>query len=199
MAVDKLVDSTKLNACLDAEANAIRAKTGGASDIPFDFANNKGFADAIAAIPSGGGSSGLQIKTGQFTLASDYSYTLNNVNGSYSGSILVATGLAKIKYVYIYSQEWWDDTETAVCFGACFFGDSNPVVFSNDAQTASIFGAALGVMRHATSKFYGTVRQSIVPHTSTNGVPDGSFGLRCHPGYPIKAGHTLKWEAVGTE
>lgn len=55
MAVDKLVDSTKLDACLDAEADAIRAKTGGSADIPFDFANNKGFADAIAAIPSGGG------------------------------------------------------------------------------------------------------------------------------------------------
>lgn len=55
MAVDKLVDSTKLDACLDAEADAIRAKTGGSSDILFDYANNKGFADAIAAIPSGGG------------------------------------------------------------------------------------------------------------------------------------------------
>lgn len=53
MAVDKLVDSTKLDACLDAEADAIRAKTGGSADIPFDFANNKGFADAIAAISSG--------------------------------------------------------------------------------------------------------------------------------------------------
>lgn len=45
-----LVNSTKLDACLDAEADAIRAKTGGSADIPFDFANNKGFADAIMAI-----------------------------------------------------------------------------------------------------------------------------------------------------
>lgn len=51
---EMLVDSTKLDACLDAEADAIRAKTGDSSDIPFDFANNKGFADAIAAIPSAG-------------------------------------------------------------------------------------------------------------------------------------------------
>lgn len=51
---DMLIDSTKLDACLDAEADAIRAKTGGSADIPFDFANNKGFADAIAEIPSGG-------------------------------------------------------------------------------------------------------------------------------------------------
>ena len=52
---DMIVDSVKLDACLDAEADAIRAKTGGSADIPFDYANNKGFADAIAAIPSGGG------------------------------------------------------------------------------------------------------------------------------------------------
>lgn len=51
---DMIVDGAKLDACLDAEADAIRAKTGGSADIPFDFANNKGFADAIAAIPSGG-------------------------------------------------------------------------------------------------------------------------------------------------
>lgn len=52
---EMLVNSTKLDACLSAEADAIRAKTGGSSPIPYDYANNKGFADAIAAIPSGGG------------------------------------------------------------------------------------------------------------------------------------------------
>lgn len=51
---EMLVDSTKLDACLDAEADAIRAKTGDSNDLTFDFTNNKGFADAIAAIPSGG-------------------------------------------------------------------------------------------------------------------------------------------------
>ena len=55
MALDKLVDSSQLNACCTAEANAIRAKTGSAASIAFDWANSKGFADAIAAI-SGGGS-----------------------------------------------------------------------------------------------------------------------------------------------
>ena len=51
---EMLVDSAKLDACLEAEADAIRAKTGGSSEIPFDFADRKGFADAIAAIPTGG-------------------------------------------------------------------------------------------------------------------------------------------------
>jgi len=48
---EMLIDGAKLDACLDAEADAIRAKTGDSNDLTFDFANNKGFADAIAAIP----------------------------------------------------------------------------------------------------------------------------------------------------
>ena len=53
MSVDKLVDSAKLDACCTAEANAIRAKTGGSSQLAYDWANSEGFADAIAAIPTG--------------------------------------------------------------------------------------------------------------------------------------------------
>lgn len=54
MAVDKLVDSDKLDACCAAEAAAIIAKGGGTAPLAYDFANNKGFADAIASISSGG-------------------------------------------------------------------------------------------------------------------------------------------------
>lgn len=50
-----LIDDAKFNACNTAEANAIRAKTGGSSAIPYDYENNKGFADAIAAITTSGG------------------------------------------------------------------------------------------------------------------------------------------------
>lgn len=50
----ELVDATKLNACCTAEANAIRAKTGSSAQIAYDWANSKGFADAIAAISGGG-------------------------------------------------------------------------------------------------------------------------------------------------
>ena len=50
----ELVDASKLDACCTAEANAIRAKTGNSAQIAYDWANSKGFADAIAAIPTGG-------------------------------------------------------------------------------------------------------------------------------------------------
>lgn len=55
MALDKLVDSTKLDAALEATADAIREKTGDTDDIAFDLATETGFADAVEAIPSGGG------------------------------------------------------------------------------------------------------------------------------------------------
>lgn len=50
-----LIDQTKDAACKTAEADAIRAKTGGSTQIAYDFSNNKGFADAIDAIQTGGG------------------------------------------------------------------------------------------------------------------------------------------------
>ena len=52
---EMLIDGAKLDACNTAEADAIRAKTGGTDPIPYDYENNRGFADAIATIPSGGG------------------------------------------------------------------------------------------------------------------------------------------------
>lgn len=48
-----LIDQIKDSDCKTAEADAIRAKTGGSAQLTYDWANNKGFADAIAAIPSG--------------------------------------------------------------------------------------------------------------------------------------------------
>lgn len=63
MAVDKLVDSTQLNTDLTAVANAIRTKGGTSASLAFPA----DFVSAIAAIPTGGGGSG--IKEGTFTPA----------------------------------------------------------------------------------------------------------------------------------
>lgn len=67
---DMIVDGAKLDACNTAEANAIRAKTGSTDTIPYDYANNKGFADAIAAIPTGGGGTSLSLE-GRIGLITD--------------------------------------------------------------------------------------------------------------------------------
>lgn len=50
MAVDKLVDSTQLDVNLTSVANAIRAKSGGSSQLAFPA----GFISEIGNIPSGG-------------------------------------------------------------------------------------------------------------------------------------------------
>lgn len=104
MALDKLVDSTKLDACLDAEADAIRAKTGGASDILFDFANNKGFADAIAAIQTGGGETqGIQfLFSEEFTVTtSDKEGSSYTINMFFRDFALVTTNYESTPFVYV--------------------------------------------------------------------------------------------------
>ena len=95
MAVDKLIDSSKLDACCTAEANAIRAKTGGSSSITYDWSNSKGFADAIAAISGGGGGGGLS----EVTLAS-----VANKSQYVAELILAGAGITKqADHMYIMS------------------------------------------------------------------------------------------------
>nr|DAT86715.1 MAG TPA: leucine-rich repeat protein [Caudoviricetes sp.] len=48
MAIDKAIDSGKLNGAMTSTADAIRAKTGDSASIPWD--EDKGFADAVTAI-----------------------------------------------------------------------------------------------------------------------------------------------------
>lgn len=66
MAVDKLVDSTQLDADLTSVANTIRTKGGTSAPLAFPA----GFVNAINAIPTGGGGGGgdYQIAGGSFTL-----------------------------------------------------------------------------------------------------------------------------------
>lgn len=68
MAVDKLVDSTQLDADLTSVANAIRTKGGTSGQLAFPA----GFVSAIEAISGGGGGGGNFVKhTGSFTPSSN--------------------------------------------------------------------------------------------------------------------------------
>lgn len=79
MAVDKLVDSTQLDADLTSVANAIRTKGGTSAALAFPA----DFVSAIAAIPSGGGS----VQTG--TVAGNGSVDITiPVNGTVSAIIV---------------------------------------------------------------------------------------------------------------
>ena len=68
MSVDKLVDSTQLNTDLTSVANAIRTKGGTSAQLAFP----SDFVQAIADIPTGGGSS---IYFSQYSLTGDTKYT----------------------------------------------------------------------------------------------------------------------------
>ena len=63
MALDKLVDSARLDTDLASVADAIRAKTGGSGSLAFPA----GFVSAIGAIAAGG----IRCETGSFTLDED--------------------------------------------------------------------------------------------------------------------------------
>ena len=89
MAVNKLVDSTQLDADLTSVANAIRAKSGGSSQLAFPA----GFVSAIGDIPSGGGDSETidALVSGQmgnksytFTVSSMNSRVFANTKGAFS-------------------------------------------------------------------------------------------------------------------
>lgn len=80
MAYDKVVDSAQLETALTTMANAIREKTGDTASL--EWVANKGFADIISAIESGGGLNigNYNAQTGSFTVDSDigeYSWLLD--------------------------------------------------------------------------------------------------------------------------
>lgn len=71
MAVDKLVDSSLLDAACTYEAGKIREKLGSSAQIAYDLANGKGFGDAIDAIQTGGGGLPSNMEVIDFTPISD--------------------------------------------------------------------------------------------------------------------------------
>ena len=114
MSVDKLVDSTQLDADLTSVANAIRTKGGTSAQLAFPA----DFVSAIAAIPSGG--SGLIFVAGSFTIPSDTvanpAVMVNHSLGETPGFVMVWTEdystasppAAELNAGYIYAKDLVD-------------------------------------------------------------------------------------------
>ena len=83
MAVDKLVDSTQLDADLTSVANAIRTKGGTSAQLAFP----SGFVSAVEAIPSGGGGS----PTGSYTPTANTKTFTIDVGASFTHFVIYAT------------------------------------------------------------------------------------------------------------
>jgi len=80
MSVDKLVDSSQLDADLTSVANAIRTKGGTSAQLAFPA----GFVSAIGNIPTGGGSNEKLLASGTYTVT------------SIESSITISTGISNL-------------------------------------------------------------------------------------------------------
>lgn len=88
MAIE-LVNATVLDACLTAEADAIREKLNSSDELGFDFENQKGFAEYIEAISVGSG--------GHYNISSH-----NNGDGTQNIAIVDAEGGGGISVGEVY-------------------------------------------------------------------------------------------------
>ena len=101
MSVDKLVDSTQLDSDLTSVANAIRAKSGGSSQLAFPA----GFVSEIGNIPGGGGQTVYTSSTGLlYTPVMTIDVSLNSSSGTALGGSEEQEGkesLGKLMACYI--------------------------------------------------------------------------------------------------
>lgn len=177
-----------LKSTLDDIADAIRAKTGGSAAMTP--------AQMVAAIGSISGGSGYAKKTGSFTLAENYTYN-SGVSTPYTG-MLIETGLSEVKAVMIWSEEWQAGTETNSCFGISVGFDSGFGVVSGTDILHYYAGGSY--MRNGGNNYYNTAGQGLFFHSFSNSVPAGSFGVKVYnSSFPMRAGHTIRWEAWGVE
>ena len=103
MGTKKIVDAERLNGAMTASADAIRAKTGGTAEIPWDM--DTGFAGAIGAIPTGGSDPVIQplsvTENGTYTApegVDGYSPVTVNVPSSGGGGSLPSASLKEVNF-----------------------------------------------------------------------------------------------------
>lgn len=109
MAVDKLVDSTQLDADLTSVANAIRTKGGTSASLAFPV----DFVSAIGAIPSGGGGGGGDLEWTEIVSAARYT---NAAVCAYAlfGPFSASANLVKIAYLVDKSRANWSTDQLVI-------------------------------------------------------------------------------------
>lgn len=135
MSVDKLVDSGQLDSDLTSVANAIRAKSGGSSQLAFPSE----FVSEIQSIVAGGGLT--LLKSGTFTKSSG---TYLNIPVSYTGTPV---------YVFVAEQTVADATDQVMGCVRCLasIGSDMATDFGNRMKNGSIKGYAVAYCKNASN------------------------------------------------
>lgn len=155
--------------------------------------------DAVQTLINGygQGGSGYAKKTGSFTLAENYTYN-SGVSTPYTG-MLIDTGLTSVQAVIIWSEEWQAGTETNNCFGLSLGFDTGFGVVAGVNDILHYY-AGSSYMKNGSNNYYGVAAQGLFFHSFSNSVPEGSFGVKVYnSNFPMRAGHTFRWEAWGVE
>lgn len=176
MAVDKLVDSTQLDADLTSVANAIRTKGGTSASLAFPA----GFVQAIGDIPGGGGTA---MESGSFIGTSSRNATIA-VSALYSHIYVYASGVRS------------DDSLTGAPYGndtvLGFFADNTTgfryAVATNSGGT-SLVGAAGGIGRWGGNTAWNDIAEFTSTKINLKTLSAGGRGIL------FNADLTYKWEA----
>lgn len=182
MAVDKLVDSAQLDSDLTSVANAIRAKSGGSSQLAFPA----GFVSAIQAIPSGGGGNFELIGTKVFSNLSEYTDTataetldteINISNTDYAWGYVTITCDSAIES----SNEWG---MTVALFGRYTTG---PIIAFNYQQKGSSTLSKAAMVAHALNAGQGVNVKTAVAKIIITRKGHASNLTKCRAGnYTVK-------------
>lgn len=180
MALDKVVDSTALDAQLTSIADAIRSKGGTTDQLTL-----AGMVDAINAIQTGGG--GIQSASGEYSIAEDVASL--NIDISDIGFVpdLVAVYLDETDMEYT-------STPTKIWY-LSYVPDIIDMV--NVSSNLAYSRTNVGVLWRGGRGTY--TQQTAAPSSNFVGTVESETGIRIHlmrsaASYPIIAG-TYKWFA----
>lgn len=192
MAVDKLVDSTQLDADLASVANAIRTKGGTSAQLAFPA----GFVSAIAAIPGGGGD--VTIETGTYTPSANTAKPTISFSKTHSKLPVFAAMIDADGYISTSSSNisWYYVNWEQLIGGAVY-------VSTSSVRYGEVRYAYRGSNGSSLSSSTGTVTASESnTGNSSNAYPRFSVtesGMMPYSGSTSRywrAGRTYKWIAV---
>lgn len=176
MALDKLVDSTQLDADLTTVADAIRTKGGTSAQLSFP----QGMADAIAAIPSGLPSVISKIDGGSFTLAANTSQNVYRISHNLG---VAPTGVC----VWTNDNDEWAAGSNST---AIFYVGINHTHYNG--QTSQMGGGYYEAYR-ASNGNADKSSNVLIPTQAANAFRTNDFQVVA--GHYFKGGATYKWVA----